>query len=111
MNNPYTPLPEHLAETWTEVGGFIVGPDGQYVCDPRCLPPTPDNIAVMDRNAKLIAAAPAMLASIRHFLRMMGDDNCNDMGDILDSACCQFRKATKTLFLKGNHDESSRNLQ
>lgn len=60
--------PEHTPGPWVEHEGFITGrfSDGQIhdICDPRCAPPDGDLLAEMDANARLIAAAPEMLAAL-----------------------------------------------
>jgi len=49
---------QHTPGPWKEHEGYIVGPDFETICDPRCLPPTGENLYTMDANARLIAAAP-----------------------------------------------------
>lgn len=55
----------HTPGPWTESSdGWIEarGPLGpERICDPRCMAATPAGMAEMDANARLIAAAPALL--------------------------------------------------
>lgn len=59
---------KHTPGPWTEHDGFIVGKfnDGKVrdVCDPRCAPAEKYLLGEMDANAKLIAAAPDLLAAL-----------------------------------------------
>ena len=55
---------QHTPGPWSENEGFIVGPDFETICDPRCLPPTAENIVTMEANARLIAAAPDLLEAL-----------------------------------------------
>jgi len=55
---------QHTPGPWQENEGFIVGPDFETICDPRCLPPTDENIRTMEANARLIASAPDLLAAL-----------------------------------------------
>jgi hypothetical protein len=62
---------KHTPGPWKEVDGFIVGgpwADGEFhdICDPRCAPPDDDNAGMINANAQLIAAAPAMLEALRY---------------------------------------------
>jgi hypothetical protein len=58
----------HTPGPWTEHDGFIVGKFNDekvhYVCDPRCAPAEKYLLGEMDANAKLIAAAPDLLAAL-----------------------------------------------
>lgn len=54
---------KHTPRPWIEREGFIVGPDFETIADPRCLPPTDENIRTMDANARLIEAAPDYYAA------------------------------------------------
>jgi hypothetical protein len=63
----------HTPGPWKEVDGFIVGgpwADGEFhdICDPRCAPPDDDNTAMINANARLIAAAPELLAALQGLL-------------------------------------------
>lgn len=57
----------HTPGPWIEDAGFIVGTfsDGEAhdICDPRCAPVELSD--EMDANARLIVAAPDMLAALR----------------------------------------------
>ncbi len=62
---------QHTPGPWKEMDGFIVGgpwADGEFhdICDPRCAPPDDDNAGMINANAQLIAAAPAMLEALRY---------------------------------------------
>lgn len=69
MENPA----DHTPGPWKEHEGFIVGPDDETIADPRCLPPTADNTATMDANARLIAAAPELLEACKMLLPYVAD--------------------------------------
>lgn len=55
----------HAPGPWIEDQGFIYGPNGVLVCDPRCDPATADSMPEMDANARLIAAAPELLEALQ----------------------------------------------
>jgi hypothetical protein len=46
-----------------------------------------------DANARLIAAAPDLLAALEWWQAQMQDDNCDDMGKLLDEMTAKAREA------------------
>jgi hypothetical protein len=49
--------------------------------------------ADIEANARLIAAAPDLLAALEWWQAQMQDDNCDDMGKLLDEMTAKAREA------------------
>lgn len=86
--------PKHTPGPWKEHDGFVVGPDFETIADPRCLPPTSENMDTMDANARLIAAAPDMYAALKDVQWYLHTYPLGDPGrllEVIDAALARAR--------------------
>lgn len=74
----------HLIDEYLTQGGYTPGIDAE----------------TLEREAHLVAAAPDLLAALEWWQAQMRDDNCDDMGKLLDDMSAKAHAAiTKA---KGN---------
>lgn len=85
-----TETAQHTPGPWEEHEGFITGrfqSDGQVhdICDPRCAPADTCR-EEMDSNARLIVAAPDLLAALEAVLSDEDRDLCSDAEELVRAA-------------------------